>query len=112
MVDSLDGGATDVPILGPICRFQNIFRIENQTVINRDMATFVKQVQILHESFFSNRLTRNFTDRKVIVIVKILFTFGQPTVQKGPMKNPPSRESTELGLMSPQERSLGFEFDC
>ena len=30
---------------------KTFFRIENQTIINRDTATFVQQVQILHESF-------------------------------------------------------------
>ncbi len=62
-VDSLDGGATDVPILGPMeiknyiiilffiilptCRFQNFLRIENRTIISRDTANFVQEGQFL-----------------------------------------------------------------
>ncbi len=66
----MDGGATDVPILGPMefkycisvllfmilptCRFQNFLRIENRTIISRDTATFVQESQILHKSFENN----------------------------------------------------------
>ncbi len=63
----MDGGATDVPILGPMelknwfsvlffvilptCRLQNFLRIENRIIISRDMATFVQE---LHKSFENN----------------------------------------------------------
>ncbi len=66
----MDGGATDVPILGPMelkncisvlffiirptCRLQNFLRIDNRTIISWDMATFVQESQILHKSFENN----------------------------------------------------------
>ncbi len=70
----MDGGATDVPILGPMelencisvlffmilptCRLQNLLRIENRTIISWDTATFVQESQIVHKSF-ENNLQKN-----------------------------------------------------
>ena len=66
----MDGGATDMPILGPMelrncisvlffmvlptCRLQDFLRIENRTIISWDTATFVQESQILHKSFENN----------------------------------------------------------
>ena len=52
--------------------------------------------------FFPYRSTRNLTDGDKIVIFKIsfyFFIFDRPTVWKLRVKNPPSRESTDHGLM-------------
>ena len=66
-VDSLDGGATDVPILGTMeitnyiivlfimflltHRFQNFLRIENRTIISRDTTSFVQEGQVFHSCY-------------------------------------------------------------
>ncbi len=64
----MDGGATDVSILGPMelkkmhfcfiirptCWLQNFFRIENRTIISWDTATFVQEGQTLHISLENN----------------------------------------------------------
>ncbi len=87
-VDFTDGGATDVPILGPMelkncisvlffiilstCRLQNFLRIENRTIISRDTATFVQESHILHRSFENNLQKHIFH----------VFFFNRPTVLK------------------------------
>ena len=105
-VDSLDGGATDVPILGPMeiknyiiilffiipltCRFQNLLRIENRTIISRDTASFVEEGQFLHNcykntlkiclfTFFFYRLEIMEIGKKLLFLLFFFILYFRPT---------------------------------
>ena len=99
-VNSLDGGATDVPTLGLMqtCRFQNLLWIENRTIINRDTVSFVQEGQFLHINCYKNTQnmsvymfflpTGNHGNRKkILVLVIFIILYFQPTdYQKGSRK--------------------------
>ncbi len=103
-VDSFDGGATDVPILGsmeiksyililffiilPTWRFQNFLRIENRTIMSVYiffLPTYRLEIMEIRKKF-------------LFFWFFLFYIFDRPTVPKRLEKNLPSNESTEHGL--------------
>ena len=135
----MDGGATDVPILGPMelknciavlffiilptCRLQNFLRIENRTTISWDMTTFVQEGQILHKSLENNlkNMFFNFffnrpTDWKSLKLGKNIwfynfFLFSTNWLHWSE-KNPPSVKSTERGRKNTYLTVLTHVMEC